>query len=190
MLGLSFICNLGGDLKDKKAQYTQSLDTIVCNSEYKSRVLFEDKASILSCTKHDQYPIEVFSNKDFYVCLEGKIYNGKPIDKQLYDLARDLFDNPETAKEKLASWLIETDGDFIVFMLHKPTSRVIIFNDILSRLPVYFHSSGEQFMLSRNFRLISHLMNEKEFDRMAIAQNLLFGYAFICRKTQGPFPTK
>lgn len=174
MIGLSFAVDLVGN-SEIKNKCTQAFKSSTSDAELHSEILLEGNSYILGSTKRDQYPIEVFDSEDFNIVLEGKIYNRKPIGQQLVSLAKDLFSDEKNASEVLASWLPKTDGEFIVFILNKPSNRIIIFNDILARLPAYY-SSGDQFIVSRNYRFTSSFVEKKEIDRMAVAQNLLFGF--------------
>lgn len=179
MPGINLICDFQGALAGKRASYLESLQETVISPDYKSEILLEDRTYILSCTKYEQYPIRSFENDTFQIYLEGKIY-GRDVDslkQQLYSLAQTLFSEKENAKRILARWLLETDGEFIIFMLHKPSNRIIIINDVFSRLPLYGHESDGQVILSRDFWFISSLIKDKEFDRMAIAQYLLLCYS-------------
>ncbi len=61
--------------------------------------------------------------------------------------------------------------------MNKGNNEIAIINDALGRLPMYYYKADGQLLISREIRFISTLINIKKFDKMAIAQYLLFGYS-------------
>jgi len=175
---MNFMCNLKGDLADRKPSYRHSLDTIIYGDEYQNETLFENDACILTSTKYEHYPLTFFENEEFRICLEGMIYGVEEssLRAQLYSLAATLFGNEEDAKNILRDWLLNADGEFIVFMQQKSSDRIVIFNDCLARLPFYYFRSENELIFSRDVRFIANITGSREFDRMAIAQFLLISY--------------
>ncbi len=178
MAGINFMCNLTGDMTKKRSQYLESLDVIIHSDEYSSEILLEDKAYILSCTKYENYPTHCFQSDEFFIYLEGKIYEEDrgTLDEQLNQLAHTMFSSKENPKQALKEWLLSTDGEFIIFMLHKPSRRIMIIDDVFSRLPLFIHQSDGKVMLSRDIRFILNQVENIEFDRMSFAQYLLFSF--------------
>lgn len=182
ILGISLICEFGG-LEAKRTLFLQSLEKTIIGPDCKGEILLEDKTYILNCTKYEQYPARSFENDEFYIFLEGKIYgqDNSALQGQLNRLARTLFSGKEDAKQTLAQWLLQTDGEFVIFMLHKASGRMIIINDVFSRLPLYYYKSDRGVVLSRDLRLVANLIDNIEFDRMAIAQYFLLCYSLGSR---------
>ncbi len=184
MVGLSFVCDFTGNAVSWRSRYTKALESTVYGNDCHAETLFDDEKYILSCTKYDQYPINIFENEIFWICLEGKIYS-TPKDllaEQLYELASQLYNNKENEAEILKKWLLDTDGEFVIFIRHKLSGEIMIFNDILSRLPLYYYNNNERIIISRDYHFVSSMLNEKKFDKMGMAQYLLFGF-FLDNRT-------
>jgi asparagine synthase (glutamine-hydrolysing) len=81
------------------------------------------------------------------------------------------------SRERNRSWLLEADGEFIVVTYHKPTGQVYIVTDALGRLPLYYSRDEQSIMISRHMELVVAVQERKEFNRLAIAQYLMFGYS-------------
>jgi asparagine synthase (glutamine-hydrolysing) len=178
MVGLSFICNFAGNTESWKSRHANALESTVYNNDCYTKTLLDDDKYILSCTKYDQYPIDIFENETFWICLEGKIYS-TPKDllaEHLYELASRLYDNKENETEILKKWLLDTDGEFVIFIRHKPSGEIMIFNDIFCHLPLYCYNNNERIIISRDYHFVSSLLDEKKFDKMGIAQYLLFSF--------------
>lgn len=178
MPGISFICDLNGNLKQEESRILHSLKSMLYTDTYKYKVLLSENSYFLGYTGYKEYPITIFENAEFYIYLEGQIY-GKDhptINTELNDLAKNIFHNQDDVKEHIAKWLLNTDGDFIIFMLHKYSSGISIINDALGRLPLYYYKGNKKLLISRQVKFVADLIDDKQFDRMAIAQYLLFVY--------------
>ena len=178
MPGISFIYDLNGNLKQKESEILHSLKSMLHNERYKYKVLFHENSYFLGYTKYKEYPITSFENDEFYIYLEGQIYgkDHQTLNTELNDLAKNIFHNQDNGNEQVAEWLLNTDGDFIIFILHKYSHRISLINDAFGRLPLYYYNSDGKLLISRQVQFVSDLINNQQFDRMGIAQYLLFGY--------------
>lgn len=178
MPGISFIYNSKGNLKQKESQILFSLNSGVHDEHYKQEILYNENAYFLGCTRYDKYPFVLFENDEFSIYLEGQIYghDNSNINTELNNIAKYIFHNSNIQKNEIVKWLLNIDGDFIIFILSKCTKEICIINDALGRLPLYYHNVNGELLVSRELRFISNLISDKQFDRMAIAQCLLFGY--------------
>jgi asparagine synthase (glutamine-hydrolysing) len=104
------------------------------------------------------------------------------VEEELNDLARYLFLD-SGSHHKLREWLVETDGDFIVFILEKRSGDAVFFNDVLGRLPTYikFAVGDDQVILSREIRFIGSLAPRRKFDTLGMAEYLLLGHSLASR---------
>lgn len=182
MPGLSFVCEFDKDLKLKEAPLVQSLLSLVHSDQYRSDVLYHDKSFFLGISGYEEYPFSVFQNDNYCIYLEGKIYNkDQSLAKyELQELADQIFHKDSYIKA-ISYWLLNTDGDFIVIILEKRLKRAVIFNDILGRLPLYYHKTSKGLCVSREIQFIRNMYQCHPFDRMAVAQYLLFGYPLANR---------
>jgi asparagine synthase (glutamine-hydrolysing) len=152
-----------------------SLKSTIHNEQYKQEILLYENSYILSCTKYEKYPVIFFENDEFCIYLEGKIYGKDYSDiiMELNNFTKYIFYNRNDLKENVAKWLLNTDGDFIIFILSKISNEIFIINDALGRLPLYYHNEDGELLVSRELKFITNLIDNKEFDRMSIAQYLL-----------------
>jgi asparagine synthase (glutamine-hydrolysing) len=183
MPGLSFVCDFDEDLKQKETQLMQSLRSLVHSELYTSRVLYSDKSYFLGISGYDGYPFTAFQNDRYIINIEGKIYNKDQarLNLELQELADNIFRKDSNYKKLLSDWLLTTDGDFIIIILDKNSRRIIIFNDVLGRLPLYYYQTAQGLYASREIRFITNLMGNINFDKTAIAQYLLFGFPLASR---------
>ena len=179
MPGISFICDLKCNLRQKESRILQSLNSMLHMEQYESKILLKEKSYFLGYTGYKGYPITSFENEEFCIYLEGQIY-GKDysaINSELNNLAAYIFHNRNDVKEQVAEWLLNTGGDFIIFIFHKNSMGICIVNDAFSRLPVYYYKNADgKLVVSGEWRFVADLIDATSFDRMAIAQYLLFGY--------------
>lgn len=145
---------------------------------YVGRVLVSDNGLFLGATAYPQYPIQEFDGPDFYICLEGAVYSLAPEDlgRELAALAGVMARGGQTARSRLAEWLMGADGEFLIFIREKRTGRIHVINDLLGLLPCYHRQAQGRFHFSRDVRFVTGLADETAFDRLALAQYLVLGY--------------
>jgi asparagine synthase (glutamine-hydrolysing) len=183
MPGLSFICNFTENLKQKEAQLTHSLRSLVHSELYKSKVLYYDKSYFLGISGYDEYPFYILDNNEYFIVVEGKVYGKSQslLDRELQNLANSIFHKANNYKKELLNWLLGTDGDFVITIMEKHSGESVVFNDALGRLPTYYYEAPHGLIISREVRFIINLLDHNRFDRMGIAQCLLFGYPLANR---------
>lgn len=150
------------------------------DQNYQSTVLINDKHAVLTYIGYEGYPFLSFETDEFHIFLEGCIYSESPdtVKTALTVLAENLVRNGDFyAREHIKSWLLAADGEFIVVICHKRTGLLFIVTDALGRLPVYYHKDEQSIMISRHLDLVVSVQGCNEFNRLAIAQYLMFGYS-------------
>jgi asparagine synthase (glutamine-hydrolysing) len=192
MPGISLKCDFNKKIKGKDNGrdeiFLRALNSIIHNNFYKQEILLNEDLYLVGCTKYPEYPVRTFEDNEFWICLEGKIY-GKDhslLKNEISELMNFTFStrsNIQGDKKIISDWLSKTDGDFVIYALNKKSKDFIVMNDVLGRLPIYYCCrDGNELLLSREMQFIlsiiqesedSHMTNDK-FDRMAIAQFLLF----------------
>ncbi len=178
MPGISLVHRKNGIAPIERALIGAALGSAVQHGGYRKSTLVDGKDLFLGATRHSKYPVTVFESGELFVCVEGRIY-GKPpgvVRHELLNLSPSIFAGSRGYKEQIVRWLFDTDGDYIVFILHKPSGELCIFNDALARLPLFYHNSGGALIVSREPRFITNVLGRVQFDRESIAQYLLFGY--------------
>ena len=88
------------------------------------------------CTRYPEYPIRILDNKKYWVCIEGKFYgkNDIKIEDEVLDLIEIIFSTnlmADNDKKKIADWLLDTDGDFVLYALNKSNNDFFIMNDLI-----------------------------------------------------------
>ena len=179
MAGLNFVFDLRNDLTKQIDRHLEALNAINHTEESKSSILQQGQSYILSCTRYPQYPITCIDRGRFYFCLEGRIYGKDPatLRAEFNDMAKAIFGEKNNAQDFIAAWLGKTDGEFLLFIKDTISQKICIINDILARLPFFYYRTDTSLILSRDFRVVVNLTEEKRFDKMALAQYLLFSHS-------------
>ncbi|KPK77945.1 MAG: hypothetical protein AMJ79_01505 [Phycisphaerae bacterium SM23_30] len=178
MPGLNFLFRFDGDLASRKTVFTDGPNRFDLDFDYKNIDQKETSNWVLSCHKYPEYPTTIFDDDELYIYLEGKIYNKDhaTVSSELKFLARNIFTDGSGAAQRLRSWLLDVDGDFIVFCWNKLSGQIALFNDVLGRLPLYYYHTESEVAVSRNLKFLADAIKKRQYDMMSMAQYLLIGY--------------
>jgi asparagine synthase (glutamine-hydrolysing) len=127
----------------------------------------------LYISTYKNYPFRTFAVGDLIVLFEGYIYDLPPnlFEEQIAEiLQKDDF------LDLLARWISERDGEFMVLIFDFRRIRIHVFNDLFGRLPLYYHSENEQFLISREISVVLDTVQPKS-DPLSLASHLLLGFA-------------
>jgi asparagine synthase (glutamine-hydrolysing) len=172
MAGLNIVKTNNG-LLNKKSELSNLLDTLNYLDTYSSFVhLFNDDIFI-GWNKYDEYPIVSFNSGDFEFIIEGKIYNKKEAElkKELIQLVHNF------SEALLKNWILNADGDFIIAIYDNKSNKLLIFNDLLGKIPIYYQISDNKIILSKNFHFITQLENNCSLDKIWMSEFLLLDFA-------------
>ncbi|MFH1687530.1 MAG: asparagine synthase-related protein [bacterium] len=160
--------------------HDSSLLNELCHDDYYSnRVLHCDDHTAVAFTSYPDYPIAIYDDARYWIVLEGKIYNvpGSRWHSDLRHLAHVVFEGGSSGDGKIAGWLLDHDGDYVIVLRDKASGQWVLVNDVLARLPVYCAVSASGLVLSREFLYTARHQDPPRFNRLAIAEQLQFGYA-------------
>jgi len=191
MPGISLKCSVkeeNGETNrtSSNKDFLNGLTSLFYNDDYSQELLLEDPY-LVACTRYPEYPIEIIESSEFWICVEGKIYN-KTVSiyrNEIRILLKRIFATSFLTKEDkntIAQWLLTTDGDFMVYALDKSTKDFVIINDLLGRLPFYYHYRKErEIAASREIQLLDSLIHYKKddndkFDKIGLVEVLLFSH--------------
>jgi asparagine synthase (glutamine-hydrolysing) len=179
MPGVSLALRLANPLTDeRRSAILRSLDSVLHTGHYAKRVLVETNSYLIASTQYEEYPLRVYEAGDFYIVVEGRVQGKAPqaLRAELEELAERVFASTDSAERPIRDWLLDKAGDFVIVFVHRKTNRICLFNDLLGRLPLYYSRVNDEIVFSRELRFIAGLNPGRRFDKMAIAQYLLWGY--------------
>jgi asparagine synthase (glutamine-hydrolysing) len=183
MPGIALVSSLDGSVGPSRPKFQQALQSACLFDDYTARIDFEDSRTLVGSACYPAYPLSRMENPELEVWLEGRIYNiaTTRLQPELLSLVEGVFRNWDSRQDRLAAWLPAADGDFVLLARHKPTGRWVCWNDLCCRLPLYLYRQSSRLVVSRNIQVVSALAEPRRFDRMAIAQFLLFDFALETR---------
>lgn len=134
----------------------------------------DDGSLELFVSTYKDYPFRSFEIGQLTVLLEGFIYdlNQETIDQQIAE----IIQQSEDFTDPLANWIAQRDGEFILMIVDSSRNKVFVFNDLFGRLPLYYHSENDTFIVSREISVLLDTVQPKA-DPISVASNLLLGFA-------------
>lgn len=153
----------------------RSLANLLHTERYEATVFYDDESRLIGSTGYPEYPVRTFENDEYWVCLEGRVYDrsGEELRSDLISLAGSAFDGD---LDRVTDWLLDRDGDFLLTAVEQSTGDVAFLDDVLGRLPTYYRVEDDHLTVSREVRFIAEHVDSPTIDREAVAQYLLLGY--------------
>ena len=161
---------------DAEPGILKALDGALCEG-WRVEVLRRAPGLAVACTRYDGYPVLCFEEGGIWGCLEGRLYGkaGPGLRAELAATARAML-APEVPAEALHEWVAGADGEFLLVAHDAGTGAVAILNDSLGQLPLVYRDGGGRLVASRHLGVVARLDGAPRFDRMGLAQYLLFRY--------------
>jgi asparagine synthase (glutamine-hydrolysing) len=95
----------------------------------------------------------------------------------LLSLAPELMgDFNKEIERKFGKWLLDCDGDFIIVIIAKNTGDLVLFNDAIGRLPLYYQIRENAIVMSREPKFIILSLDNRQIDEIGLAEYLIFGH--------------
>lgn len=123
-------------------------------------------------TRYPSYPIHVIEDDSRTLYFEGELYDSDDLATDLRELGGTLLEGDD---DELAAWM-QRDGEYLFAAVDDRTGEGALLTDPLGRLPTYYRTSGGALVASREIQYVLSA-GDTTFDDLAIAQQLLFGYA-------------
>jgi len=145
---------------------------------YTARTVVEDDFIDFGFTSYPGYPVKMFTHTDYSLLLEGRIYNYDApfIENGLRELAEAFIRSESVPMEALKRFLLDADGEFVVAIYDKAKNRILVVNDFLGRLPLYYYRDNAMFAISREMKFILPFLPSLTANKTAFMEYLLYGY--------------
>ena len=145
---------------------------------YRRETVLDTGHCFIGCTRHASYAVARFEDAEFLMVLEGALF-GKDdamVGREVRRVADLVFSTDPADRDRIAEWLLRTDGEFLLFLLHKPSGAVAVLNDPLALLPFFFYPTPDGLVASRELGFVLRLIPEKRCDPLGLAYLLLIRF--------------
>ena len=150
----------------------EQLENIAYNTDYHQSKLFENDSFIVYNSSYEDYPIIKFLINDIVIILEGYVYNINH-EKIINNIA-EIYKNKNIFNTDIIANEFEgIDGDYIIYIINPIINELVIINDQLKRLPLYYFENENCFICARDLKFITSNM-ELEINKDALIDYLLF----------------
>ncbi|WP_254768142.1 hypothetical protein [Salinilacihabitans rarus] len=160
----------------RQGSFAESLRPLLHTERLNPHIAYRTDVHSVGYTAYPEYPIRTFEADGVRVCFEGRLYDrpADAVESEVIEVARRaLADDPDPGP--IRDWLLDVDGEFLLVACDVESGRLAVLNDALARLPTYYYRDEDAFVLSREIRYLLESI-DVEFDRLGVAQCLLFGY--------------
>jgi hypothetical protein len=142
---------------------------------FSSSVVLHQGKALLVVSSYDGYPWRTWENGTATVLFEGAIYNRswEEVERVISGIARKLVQGADY-RSTVRQFVTKSDGDFVVQIWDKEGERLLLFNDYLGRLPVFFSCGGGRCAVSRELKFVLRMLPRISLDRFGIVEFLMF----------------
>jgi len=177
MPGLHLLVGIEQHLLDLEQKFKDYLPHLHHLPNYFDQTLVKDKFYMLASSAYPHYPIQFQNTERFIIYFEGYAYNKsqRVIIDELTGIAEECVSCPEKKLYLIKRWVEDADGDYVVVIVFRNEEELIVFNDSLGCLPIYFYLADDSFVLSREMKLIAHLIPNRRIDEESLMEYLAFG---------------
>ena len=150
----------------------KQLSNITYNDSYQQSILFENNSFTVFNSSYPDYPITKIIINEVIIILEGYIYNFNQ--KEFIDRMSNIYQNKKILDiEIIAKELDKIDGDYLIYIINSDNNELVIINDQLKRLPLYYYENSEYFLCGRDLKFITSNI-DTEINKDALIDYLLF----------------
>jgi hypothetical protein len=160
-----------------RAKVRTSYGELQYKDGYKISQFFSKDKAVIGFSGYEGYPLQFYEDENVLILLEGLVYD--KADSEIDSLLRKIADDYRQGKgykRQITELIQNSDGDYIALIYFKNEEAVTIFNDRWGRLPVFFFAENRTFAFSREVKFLLHWISSIEFDQIAMAEFLLYGY--------------
>ncbi|WP_101298329.1 asparagine synthase-related protein [Halegenticoccus soli] len=161
---------------------SESLDAVRFTDVYSAYDHLRASGTVVAHTGYDSYPIRRVDGDGWAAFLEGYLHDAADVEGEIRSVVRSLRAGDDAA---VREWLRTGDREFLLAVVDGDTGDVTVLSDALGRFPAYCATVGGTTIVSRELKFVRHLADRLgaplELDRVAIGQQLLFGYSLGTR---------
>jgi hypothetical protein len=174
MPGFSIHCSFAPITAELRRKLDSSAGLSCFNDRTRVKSIYQSDSIYCRFAGYEHYPLLTIDLDDYLICLEGYVYNRsrEALRNELPDMAEAVFDEGEDCRNRVADWLKEASGEFLVLLIRKSDSSVVLVADILGQLPVFYYRNEHGLLLGRDLKFVVTAGDCREFNRDAIAQYL------------------
>jgi asparagine synthase (glutamine-hydrolysing) len=127
--------------------------------------------------------IEIVNARSHWISdgsIEGMIYSEEEnsLDEGLREVGNAFVQSKTAPLDALKRFLLKADGEFILLLYNKKSNRILIANDVLGRLPLYYFHDRQILAVARELKFILPFLPKLAFHRLAVMEYVLLGYPF------------
>jgi len=175
MPGINVYINFSNNIDDDYSAIKSSLHKMKYKEYYYDNVLYKSNHQIYIYSGFDEYPFQKIESSEYLILIDGAIYNktSNEIQESLNKIIPEYLSEHDNKSDMLADFIMETDGEYIIYVIEKMTDRVVIINDGLGRLPLYFSVADNLFIAGRALKFVVENVPEVYHDKASLLDYML-----------------
>jgi len=135
---------------------------------YSTNILFKNEHVLSLFSGYELYPHATMHAGDIAILIDGAIYNKslKQLSKELSSIAPAMMKKDDY--NVLTKFILDTDGEYLIYLIDSLHSHFVAFNDSLGRMPLYFYQDLQKTILARDYKFATAILSNVEINRDAL----------------------
>jgi asparagine synthase (glutamine-hydrolysing) len=158
--------------------FESALHTML-RTDYAANIIANGESGIaIGYSVYPSYPLTIVSGEKGYAIVEGAVYDypKSKLESRMSSLLQLFSVNAEQGRDEAEQFAASVDGDFNLILADMFDRRVLIVNDTLGRLQLFFRKTAAGIIAAREMKFLAHFTPSKQFDSQSFAEVLLFGW--------------
>lgn len=152
-------------------------DELLYNKKLGLKILDRDRNYLIGMSVYPDYPYRVWEDRGTQIVLEGAVYNYS--EKELFQKLRhinQLFLKGKNYRDYLKEFVRATDGDYLILFWHKDQNKVLLFNDALGRLPLYYYLDSDMIVFGKEIKTVLKFIPKIILHKTSLVEYLVLEY--------------
>lgn len=135
---------------------------------YFTDILLKDEQILTLFSGYEFYPHTTLRSGDLYILIDGAIYNkpSEQLSEELSKITAVLADKNDY--DIIRRFMLDTDGEYLIYLIDLSHSRFIAFNDSLGRMPLFYYHDSQKTILARDYKFATAILSNVEINRDAL----------------------
>ena len=176
MPGINTIISYENNINNYDKNLNDILAKMNYDDTYYHEIIFKNSNMKIIFSGYKEYPYKIIKSNNKLILIDGAIYNktDNQIKNQLLKIIPPIMKGLTKNTELISDFVTSTDGEYVIYFIDTEISTLVILNDGLGRLPLYYYHDHNKFISGRALKFVVQNLLSVNLDDKALLEYFLF----------------